>query len=128
MRLLSRPGLPLVFLLLAVLAHAGLGVLASCPPAGSDRSAAVAFAVVAQPVTGVPDPCTSDAPCQHGTTLDHGDETAARSHDASRPIAPAIVSSALTPSAPQPLSMAVACAVPPVAALAPVAVLCVDRN
>lgn len=131
MRLLSRPGLQLIVLLLAVLAHAGLGVLASCPPAGPDRSATVASAAVAQPLagsTGVPDRCLSDAPCQHTPTADHGTEAAARSHDVPRPVAPAVVVSSLPPSDPQPPSAPIARAVPSAAAVALVAVLCVDRN
>lgn len=127
MRLLARPSLPVVLLALVVLAHLGLGVFVSCPSLDPDR--AVAVATVAQAdAAGMPDPCTSERPCQHDPTGEHGADTAtARGHDVPRLGALAVVAAALVPAIPRPCAPP-AHPVSPPAVRAPVAVLCVDRN
>lgn len=153
---LLRPGVPLVLLLLAVLAHSSLGAILACQLGVEERPVALINAVSdispagacpgclleqrlatanaappgvspAQPAP-VQDPCTPARPCQHGPTGEHGTgDLGTRLGGAQRDTGPALVCS--VPNGPPPgRPVVMPNAAPMAAGLTSVAVLCVDRN
>lgn len=138
-----RPGTPLIVLLLAVLLHTALGPILGCHadpprtavvPVAAASSSAPAECVGCSPdqqYSVVLDACTADRPCQDGTAGRHDPlDTVARWTSAPSDDGPAVSAMCDAPPPPQPRVALDPAAVPePLAAvLAPVAVLCVDRN
>lgn len=145
-RLLLRPGLPMIVFVLALLTHGAFGPILACridtterppvatvqPAAPSVVDVAVSVVPVASPDLGSgADPCTPDRPCQHGPAEGHdADDSAVRAQDTPRAADAVTLPSLPAPQQPEPAlpRPSPAAPVPLAAVLAPVAVLCVDRN
>lgn len=140
---LLRPGLPPVTLLLALLLSAALGSILDChagtdghrvhPAAVAEPAGAAAAEPAAALLSAVPparwDPCTSDHPCQHGPADGGVNAPVVRGPDLPRTSEPAASSPCPWPPRAEPQAGAVVLdGGPAAAALAPLAVLCVDRN